>query len=104
MSAAEHRFWLHSTMGDSGITHAEHLQAIAEQTGDYSELEGPDMPEIVTHVWEWFLELSSARSEGGISYSEIKAWLELTGRSISPFELTLIKKLDILFLTKDKDG
>lgn len=89
-------------MGDSEITNLDHLSKIAEQTGDYSELEGPEFPEIVRHVWDWFLELNSARGEGGISYSEIKAWLELTGRSITPFEVQLIKKIDIAFLTKDK--
>lgn len=91
-------------MGDSKITNAEHLEAIAEQTGDYSELEGPEFPEIVAHVWEWFLELHSARGEGGISYSEIKAWCELNGRIVTPFEIGLIKQIDVVFLTKDKHG
>lgn len=88
-------------MGDSKITNLDHLLAIAEQTGDFSEIEGEPIPGIVSHVWDWFIELSNARGEGAISYSEIKAWVELTGNQLTPFELKLIKKLDVLLLTND---
>lgn len=69
---------------------------------DVPELDGPDPPGIVSHVMEWFMELNSAR-QGPISYSEIKAWSELTQRHITPFEITLIKRLDLTYLEQQNE-
>lgn len=33
-----------------------------------------------------------------ISYSEIKAWSELTDTPVSPFDVEVLKKIDALFL------
>lgn len=88
-------------MDGAEYTRLEHYQNIAERTGqDLPELNGPEMPDIVAHVWEWFLQLSAARQQGALSYSEIKAWSELTHTPITPFELELIKALDTEFLTQ----
>ncbi|MAO65046.1 MAG: hypothetical protein CL666_08600 [Balneola sp.] len=91
-------------MKGSNITKLDHLTAIAEQTGDYSEIEGKPFPGIVAHVWEWFLDLSAGRGQGGISYTEIKSWMELTGNRPTPFEIRLIKRIDIAYLKRNNSG
>lgn len=51
----------------------------------------------------WFGELASARTSSGfggnpISYSEVKAWAELTGRKPSPLEVNALRRLDARYL------
>lgn len=62
-----------------------------------------ELPVLFIDVWGWFLELHSTRGSNGfglnpISYSEIKAWSELTGRNPSPEDVRLIKMLDTVAL------
>ena len=52
---------------------------------------------------EWFNELQNARQSNGfglsvLTYAEIGAWASLTGRTPTPFEVKLIKDLDVLFV------
>lgn len=89
-------------MPGAKITRYEHLKAIEEAGGEV-DLEGPGIPQIVEHVFDWFLQLHSSRT-GPITYSEIKAWSQLTGTRISPFEVDLIKRLDIEYLKQQDDG
>jgi hypothetical protein len=54
-------------------------------------------------VWSYFSQLHNARTSNGfganpISYSEISAWNDLTDSSITPFEVKIIKRLDIVYL------
>lgn len=61
------------------------------------------VPALLAHIWVWFCELDRTRqrtSDGqplSISYQEIKAWAELTGRTPSPFEVETIHALDATF-------
>jgi hypothetical protein len=62
----------------------------------------PDIPAALSHLWEWFCELSAARSGNGggpnpISYSEVMAWALLTGRAPSPRDVQAIMALDGAF-------
>ena len=57
------------------------------------------MPQEVEHVWRWFWELASARSGSGfggnpISYVDIAAWSRLTDQHPTPWEVTLIRRVD----------
>lgn len=68
------------------------------------ELVDVEVSNIILYLWEWFLELNAARQNNGmaispISYSEIKAWIEVMQITISPFEISVIKALDNLFVT-----
>lgn len=88
-----------------GVSERERLEQIQEQLGGETleELIPPPFPEPLTGYWESFLELHSARGsgEGGpdpLSFSEIKAWVELTGKTLSTRELTCIRTLDRLYL------
>lgn len=67
-------------------------------------LEGPPLPFPLRHIWQWFFELSDARSSGGmgpasISYQDIAAWSRLTGHRPSPWEVSVIRDLDRLWMS-----
>ena len=66
-----------------------------------------------TYIGGWFGELAAARPSSGfgaspISYAEIRAWAELTGRRPLPLEVALLRRLDACFLAalsvKKSDG
>ncbi|WP_146203698.1 hypothetical protein [Azospirillum sp. TSO5] len=67
-------------------------------------LSGPvALPWDLRHLWEWFSELSDARGGGmgpsPITYQDILAWSRLTGRRPSPWEVSVIRELDSLWLS-----
>ncbi len=67
------------------------------------ELQPVEVSDIVMYMWEWFLQLNAARQNNGmaispLSYSEILAWVTLMQINISPFEITVIKALDSMFI------
>ena len=50
-------------------------------------------------MWNWFWSLSNARgsSEFGaspLSYTEIRAWIEVTGLTVHPWEIDAIRAMD----------
>lgn len=58
------------------------------------------MPYALAHVWGWFLELSATRGANGfgfasITFNEIAQWARVTGRDPLPFEVALIRRLDL---------
>ncbi|MDO8742040.1 MAG: hypothetical protein Q7J45_00685 [bacterium] len=56
-------------------------------------------PEETEYLWEIWQELSLARNPGkAISFTEIKAWSDLTGIVLNPFEIGLVRQVDVEFL------
>ena len=55
----------------------------------------PDFPEELGHLWVWFIDLF--KPDNGITYTEIKAWSELTGNEPNPYEIEVLKKLEQLY-------
>lgn len=54
------------------------------------------------YLWEYFIELDSGRSVGGmsvnpISYQDIDCWNRLTGKNITANEVEAIKMIDNVF-------
>lgn len=54
-------------------------------------------------IWQYYVELSNARTSNGysanpISYGEIEAWDKLTDSNVTPLEVKIIKRLDIVYL------
>jgi len=101
---SEHQFKLNKT-DQNGTTEREHLEQVERQTGRRVEaLEPPTpFPMLLSHVWSAFISLNSSRSSGfngpaPISYEQIKAWKELTGASILPWEIEAIKRVDSQYL------
>jgi len=57
----------------------------------------------MVHVWNWYCELSAARTSNGfglnpISYTEIDAWVRLLRIDVVPWEIRVIKNLDSMYL------
>ena len=67
-------------------------------------------PKELEHVWIWFLELTAARGSNGfgpnpISYAELQAWSLLTKQNPTPWEISLLKRLDkhyLIIMAKEK--
>jgi hypothetical protein len=67
------------------------------------ELIGPEFPELLERVWFAFFDLNSTRGVGPsgpnpITYSEIKDYIELTGKALRPHEVEAVKRLDRIYL------
>jgi hypothetical protein len=72
-------------------------------------LQGPEFPYVLEGLWSIFLELSNTRSQGysaplPISYQEVKAWCDLTGINLSPWEVQVIKRLDTVYIKVVANG
>ena len=97
MDFARHEFKL-SRPGEDGVSLREKLESV----GAKALQNAAEMPRALEHVWKWFVELSQARPSGmGISpitFSEISAWVSLTGNQPTPWEVSLIRGLDIAYL------
>ena len=84
---------------------ASHLDQVWKSTGRKPQaLESPEFPEVISHIWIWFSELHNARPASGlgaspITYSEIVAWSTLTCVMPTPWEVSVIKRIDREFLT-----
>jgi len=107
---AEHEFDLNKP-DDKGVTRREHLEQVERQIGRKPEaLENPvNFPVLLRHVWAAFCSLNNARSAGfsgpnPITYTEIKAWKELTGTPMLPWEIEGIKRLDQVYLRVVANG
>lgn len=101
VEASKHQLWLHTPISDKegAPLRIEHFRSIKRQTGQVpEELDGPNFPSIARYLWDWFCELHSGRSSGPLSFSEIKAWSELTQRPVRPWEIDAIKQIDSYFM------
>lgn len=73
------------------------LEKVEEQTGVRpAQLDaGGDLPELLAHVWVWFLELSAVRVQyRPIGHGELLAFFALYGIDPMPIEIDAIKALD----------
>lgn len=91
-------------MQPTGGTLRDALVAGAQQTGTpHPDLLGDPLPEEIKHVWGWFDELKMARANSGfgvsaISFTEMLAWAQLTGRCPTSFEVQMLRDLDLLYM------
>ena len=59
----------------------------------------PSLPHGTAHIWNTFCRLDAKRRSNGfgpepISYSEIEAYLRVTGESLDPWEVKALAELD----------
>lgn len=80
------------------------MQQVYEATGvKPAALENaPECPETLEYIWQFFKELETGRSSGGmsvnpISYPDIDAWSRLKNIVLTPFEVDVIKMIDSVF-------
>jgi hypothetical protein len=94
--------------GKGRTTERDHLEQVAKQLGKQLEdIEQANadaiFPDIASHLWTTFLQLHDGRTYGmsgpnPISYDIIKAWCDLTGITLSPWEIETVKSLDNLWI------
>ena len=93
---AGHEFRLSRRMKD-GRAERDHLLAAQRMLGrPLPELESPSLPDWMLYLWGWFVELHEGRQRNDpLSWSDIYAWVRLTGRRVTPWELHCIKRVDL---------
>jgi hypothetical protein len=90
--------------GPDGVSVQMKLESVWEKTGKRpSALDGPEMPFQASHVWSYFREISEDRTSGGmrpssLSWQDIKAWMDLTGITLEPLEIRLLRVIDRAWL------
>lgn len=70
-----------------------------------AELRCPPCPALTQYLWATFLRLSNRRGSSGfgplpISWSELRAFMDITGRRFAAWELDMIEALDVLYLNE----
>lgn len=91
-----------------------HLKAAAHRNEKArKKLEGPELPLAFCNVWAYFCELNETRGflpgpdgivvPATLSYAEIFAWSQLTGRILSAFDVHVLRAIDALWLSDDRD-
>ena len=103
MTYAKHDFEL-SKLDDKGVSLKSHLESVERQIGVRpEELNYPKFPELLSHVWRIFIDLSNSRNQGfsggaPITFEQMKAYNDIMGNMIGPKEAEIIKKLDRAYL------
>lgn len=64
----------------------------------------PKPPKLLGYLWVWFCELSSARTSNGyrlnpITFPEIDAWTRLMGVRPTPWETSVLRRMDAAVLS-----
>ena len=98
-------------VGPDGVKVRAHLQIVKNMGIPVPELDGDEFPAPAGRLWRVFLELTASRQSGygspqPITYAEILAYDTLMGGTLAPWEVSLIKSLDILYfeIGVKKDG
>jgi hypothetical protein len=73
-----------------------------------SELNGPEFPFLLEHIWLDFLDMSTMRQVTEVGYMSIlpqlDTWCKVMGRVLSLFEVYCIKELDKIYLRVSNGG
>jgi len=88
---------------DDGGTRRSHFEAAQKSGFKVKELEHEDLDPFCDQWWQWFCELNSGRQSNGmgvnvLSWAELKAWTELTDNHPTPFEIHVLKLIDIEYV------
>ena len=68
------------------------------------DLVGPPLPPVAVRAWEVFSQVSGTRSSGmggigAITYTELLAYQTLTGTTLTPLDVALVREADQAFLS-----
>lgn len=93
-----------SVTQEDGSSLKDHLLLIEKTTGKPQEkLQTGEVPNVCSHVWNWFLKLHKKRSSNGfsvnpITYTEMQSFFKLHGLVPENWEIELIEALDDIVL------
>lgn len=90
---AEAQFDLNRIPEGSKSTKRAQLQQVEKSTGRKMPALHMELPPAFGYVWITYLEVSRGNP---LTYTEIKAWCDLTGNRLTNTELELILRLDTL--------
>ena len=106
MNFARHQFEL-SKLQEDGQTLLSHLKAAEQRTGKVPAMiaNAPPMPRGCAQLWADFNELHGSRGSTGfgfarITFADLKAWQEVRGVRLTPWEIDQIRKADDLWLSE----
>lgn len=68
------------------------------------KLKQAELPELLEHCWQDFLELNNTRSSNGfglnaITFTEIDCWKRLLSKPITTHDIEVIKAIDNVYLS-----
>lgn len=88
-------------MQEDGKPLRDHLNSLWRQTGVQPQLleEAPALPPLVSHLWEWFLDLCNERENNGMAISRISSrairdWCWASGNQTEVWERKALRRLD----------
>lgn len=63
--------------------------------------DGPGLPDTLSYLWAWFMELDATRQYtqigmSALSFTDVRNWADLTQRKPRPHEVDALMRLDIL--------
>ena len=98
-AAARADFELSRTPTGSRTTKREQLNQVWKTTGQIPEelAAVPPFPGPVAYLWQWWMDLQTSQDHI-VTFQEILAWRELTGRAPTPEEVYFIRDLSRLFI------
>jgi hypothetical protein len=75
----------------TGKSEKQHLLDVWKATGRMPDglAKWVDKPQEVMYLWNWLCEMAFP-----LSFSELEAWMRVTGRSLTKVEITAIAELD----------
>lgn len=106
LAFARHQFELSAPQED-GSTLLDHLQASWRRTKQMPQklAEAPELPGSCAPLWEDFLSLHESRGTAGlgaarITFVDMDAWQRVTGKTLSPWDVEVIRKTDDMWLAE----
>lgn len=92
-----------------GATEREHQESAAAQWAKLGKKPkaadtpdpSPPLPDQIAYLWFWFLEILGGLDSGGmgvatVSWSNLKAWVDLTGNELEPWEISAVIRMGTL--------
>lgn len=83
-------------------THKQNLNQVAKSKKVKPETlyKLPKVPDEIKYLLNWFYELK--KTSDPITYSEVKAWNELTGNNATPDEVSVLMRIDLTYNFQNK--
>lgn len=95
-----------TTKDANGNSLKDEAESLLRQRGYIPpEYESLPFPNLVGHIWGWFIELTRTRGSNGfganaINYTEIDSWARLTRRKPTALEIYALTQLDAAYLAE----
>mgnify|MGYP003638421474 CR=1 FL=1 len=86
------------------MSNRRHLEQARKSGANVPELDAPYISPEIVYLWNYFIELSNARSDGPIGYTDILSWCKLSSISLKKWELGAIVRLDATYLKVTRNG